>query len=321
VPELIYRPATLDDAELAADVMTRSVPWFPQDPVITRYRWERVRTGYAHGRFLAAREGKAIAYLDWVHGPWDKLPDRHCEVEVWLDVAEHELGLITEMWSWIAEQAMREDPGLLLAYCGEDEPLMLESLAHLGYKRERTERVWELDLERHGARLQGEAAASRDRVAATGIELTTLAAWQDPNKVAKLYELDSITRLDIPTSLPIVTESMADFESRMSGPDRRADRTWIALDQGRPVAMSYLKFPPVRGLVWTGYTASHPEYRGRGLARAVKLQSLGQAAEIGIPMVGTDNDAENTAMLHINETLGYVQRPGFVEHHKRVTNT
>jgi len=28
--------------------------------------------------------------------------------------------------------------------------------------------------------------------------------------------------------------------------------------------------------------------------------------------------AENAPMLHINETLGYVRRPGFVEHHKRV---
>ena len=83
--------------------------------------------------------------------------------------------------------------------------------------------------------------------------------------------------------------------------------------------MSYLKFPPVRGTVWTGYTCTHPDYRGRGIARAVKLQSLAQAAQLGVPVVCTDNDAENAPMLHINEMLGYVRRPGFVEHHKRVT--
>ena len=86
------------------------------------------------------------------------------------------------------------------------------------------------------------------------------------------------------------------------------------------MSMSYLKFPPVRGTVWTGFTCTHPDYRGRGIARAVKLQSLGQAAELGIPIVCTDNDSENAPMLHINETLGYVRRPGFVEHHKRVKN-
>jgi len=84
------------------------------------------------------------------------------------------------------------------------------------------------------------------------------------------------------------------------------------------MAMTYLKFPPVRGTVWTGYTCTHPDFRGRGIARAIKLQSLAQAAELGVPVVCTDNDAENAPMLHINERLGYHGRPGFVEHHKRV---
>ena len=315
-----YRPATLDDAALASDVMTRAYPPLPQDPVLTRYRWERVRSGYEYGRFLAHRAGEPIAFLGWIHGPWAKLPERHCEVEVWLDQKDHEVGLLTEMLSWIEERAMVEDPGILLAYCGEDEPVMLEGLGALGYTRERAEKVWELDLKAHGARLRAEAADSLDKAAEAGIRLTTLAAWDAADKVQRLYELDSITRQDIPSTVPILTESIEDFERRMSGPDRSPDRTWIAVDGERAVAMSYLRFPPVRGRVWTGYTASHPEYRGRGLARAVKLQSLRQAAELGVPIVGTDNDAANVAMLHINEQLGYIGRPGFVEHHKRVTN-
>jgi RimJ/RimL family protein N-acetyltransferase len=83
--------------------------------------------------------------------------------------------------------------------------------------------------------------------------------------------------------------------------------------------MSYLKFPPVRGLVFTGYTCADPDFRGRGIARAVKLQTLGQAVELGVPTVHTTNDSENAPMLHINEMLGYESRPGFVEHMKRVT--
>ena len=316
-----YRPATLDDAALASDVMTRAYPALAQDPLLTRYRWERVRSGYEYARFLAERDGEPIAFLDWIHGPWDKLPERHCEVEVWLDHELHQLDLLNGMWSWIEEQAMPEEPGILLAFCGEDEPVMLDSLASLGYERERAEKVWELDLKTHGARLRAEAADSAESAASAGIRLTTLAAWDAADKVRRLYELDSITRQDIPSTLPILTESIDDFERRMRGPDRWPERTWIALDGDRPVAMSYLRFPPVRGRVWTGYTASHPEYRGRGLARAVKLQSLGQASELGVPIVGTDNDAENAAMLHINERLGYVRRPGFVEHHKRGTKT
>ena len=84
--------------------------------------------------------------------------------------------------------------------------------------------------------------------------------------------------------------------------------------------MSFLRFPPVRGHVWTGFTCSHPDYRGRGIARAVKLQSLAQAIELGIPSVRTGNDSENAPMLHINEALGYHSRPGFASFVKRVSN-
>jgi GNAT superfamily N-acetyltransferase len=73
--------------------------------------------------------------------------------------------------------------------------------------------------------------------------------------------------------------------------------------------------------VWTGYTCSHPDYRGRGIAWAVKLQSLAQAIELGIPFVRTANDSENAPMLHINETLGYYSRPGFNSFEKRVSTT
>jgi GNAT superfamily N-acetyltransferase len=82
--------------------------------------------------------------------------------------------------------------------------------------------------------------------------------------------------------------------------------------------MSYLSYPPVRGVVWTAFTGTHRAYRGRGIARAVKLQTLAQAAELGVPEVRTDNDSENAPMLHINETLGYTTMPGYVSFVKRL---
>lgn len=78
------------------------------------------------------------------------------------------------------------------------------------------------------------------------------------------------------------------------------------------------RFPPVRGRVWTGYTCCHPDHRGRGLARAVKLQSLAQAIDLGVPAVFTDNDSQNAPILHINEELGYAPRAGLISLLKRV---
>lgn len=316
--DLVYRPATLDDAVLAADLMTAAYPRLPEDPIITRYRWERTRRGWSFGRFIAEMDGRPIAFLDWLHGPPEQDPERHCEVSVYLDVAELDVDLLTSMWRWLAGQAEVTGSRVLEGYCGEDEPEMLEAMARAGFIRDRQEKVWELDLMLHGARLIREARNAKATMADEGITLLTAAAWPDPDALKKLHVLDGATRNDMPSTFPSLPETFEDFTQRVNSPDRPHDRWWIALDADRPVAMSYLKFPPVRGPVWTGYTASDREYRGRGIARAVKLQTLAQAAELGIPAVHTDNDSENAPMLHINEDLGYSSRAGFVSHLKRV---
>jgi RimJ/RimL family protein N-acetyltransferase len=318
VIEPVLRPATLDDAALAADLMTASYPVYAQDPVVTRYRWKRSRRGWSLGRYIAEVDGEPIAFLDWLHGPPEQDPDRHCEVSVYLDMARLDLDLLTFLWQWVSTQAALDGSRILEGYCGEDEPEMLEAMAHVGFERDREERVWELDLGQHGDRLAGEAREAKAEAAARGIELLTVARWADPAALAKLHALDDATRMDIPTTFPILPETLDDFVFRASAPDRPHDRWWIALDGDRPVATSYLRFPPVRGSVWTGYTCSDPAYRGRGIARAVKLQSLAQASELGVPFVYTDNDAENAPMLHINEKLGYRLRPGLVGLLKRV---
>ena len=316
-----YRAIGFDEAAHASDIMTAAYPAMPQDPVMTEVRWRTPREGYSVGRFIASVGGHDAAFLAWMHGPWDKLPDRHCEVELWLDRAVLRPDLVHEMWAWIGTQAEGDGARLLLAYAAEDEHESLAALADLGYTRERTEKVWELDLKANGARLVDEAAEARERMTDEGIRLLPLAEWDDPEKDHKVHELNSLTMQDVPHTLPILPETFADFQKRLYTPDRPPDRFWLAVREDRLVAMSNLKFPPVRGTVWTGYTCTHPDFRGRGIARAVKLQTLAQAVELGVPFVCTDNDSENAPMLHINERLGYHRRPGFVEHHKRVSKS
>lgn len=312
------RHATLDDAALAADLMTASYPAFPRDPVITRYFWERPRNGWAIGRFIAEIDEGPVAYVDWAHAPREQDEDRQCHVNVALDRAFTEIELLTFLWQWVTDQAAAGGSRVLEAYAAEDEAESLEALTRIGYQRDRYEKVWELDLEAHGGRLVAEAGAARARVAAEGYELTTAAAWPAANKWEALHLLDITTQKDIPTTFPIIPETLEDFLERAGAPDRPPDRRWMAIRGQAPVAMSYLRYPPVRGCVWTGYTCCHPDHRGRGIARAVKLQTLAQAVALGVPAVYTDNDSQNAPMLHINEGLGYTRRPGFVSLVKRV---
>jgi GNAT superfamily N-acetyltransferase len=319
MPDPAFRPATMDDVALAADLMTSSYPAEPEDPLVAGYRWAHPRDGWSIRRFIGERERRPIGYAVVSHGPWDQVPERHCNVEVHVDRAVESIELLTASLTWIEEQALADGGLILHAYAAEDEPNVLNTLVRLGYEQDRREKVWELDFRVHGARLLAEAESARAKMEKEHIELLTLSEWSGPDTLEKLHALDEITVQDVPHSVPLLPQTFQNFLDRMSSPDRPPDRLWLARHVDRAVALSFLRFPPIRGNVWTGYTCSHPEYRGRGIARAVKLQSLAQAVELGIPFVRTDNDSENAPMLHINKTLGYDPRPGFVNFTKRVS--
>lgn len=319
--EITYRPATLVDAALAADLETAAYPDLPQDPVLMRYQWENPRQNLSSGRFIAENERRPVAYLSWRHGPWTTGQEWFCEVRVDLDRSALTAELTAELFSWICARAVAEGAEQLIAYAAEDEPEMLAVIERQGFARDRVDRLWELDLRANSQGLAEEAKRARDKAAGQGIEFVTLAAWPNPKKVELAYELDALTRRDIPRTAPMVEDTLEDFQRRANTPGRHDDRWWVALHEDRPVAMSYLFFPPVRGPVSTGYTCTHPEYRGRGLAHAIKLQTLAQAVDLGVPRVVADNDGENAPMLRINEKLGYRSRPGFVGHLKRVSKS
>src|SRR5487761_184435 len=315
---LVFWPAALEDAELASDLITASYPELPEDPVLKHYFWGHPRTQWRTSRLIAELDGEPAALVGWTHGPWEHLPARNCYVEVYLDRARLGIELALLLIERVATDAQADGALVLEAQVVEDEAVMIEALDRLGYERDRTEKVWELDLAKHGQRLVAEAHAARAKALAEGIAMMTLADWDNPDSLRELHALAELTRLDVPMSYPIPPQTYESFVERMNTPDRRQDRVWVASDSDTPVALSFLRFPPVRGQVWTGYTCTHPEYRGRGLARAVKLQTLAQAAELGIGSVLTDNDSENAPMLHINEALGYDARRGFISFVKRV---
>ena len=50
-----------------------------------------------------------------------------------------------------------------------------------------------------------------------------------------------------------------------------------------------------------------------GVARALKLETVMQAIALGTAHVRTENDGENAPILHLNEEMGYVRIPGWVQ--------
>jgi GNAT superfamily N-acetyltransferase len=83
------------------------------------------------------------------------------------------------------------------------------------------------------------------------------------------------------------------------------DGSFGAVVDGRVAAVSLVLANPETHRAANMFTGTSRAYRGRGLARAVKLASTRWARENGITTMVTTNDETNASMLAVNRRLGY----------------
>jgi GNAT superfamily N-acetyltransferase len=191
-------------------------------------------------------------------------------------------------------------------------------VAH-GYREERKSKAWLLDLVAQGERLASMAAESRAKMREQGITVQTIDRDSDPEKLHKIHEMSEEAASDVPTTIPHVRQSFDVFVKWFDAPSVRLDRMWIAREGDDIVGISVLSYPPTRGNVWTDWTATARKVRGRGVARALKLETVMQAVALGVKSVRTENDGENAPILHLNEQMGYTRIPGWTQFLKDAT--
>ncbi|MFB6892341.1 GNAT family N-acetyltransferase [Kitasatospora sp. NPDC056327] len=136
-----------------------------------------------------------------------------------------------------------------------------------------------------------------------GVELRPASDFAaDPHPVF-LVEADA--GQDEPGEVPM---DAADYEEWLAGewhrPDHDRDLTVVAVVDGVPAAFSAVSTDGGERY-WSSFTACRREFRGRGLSKLAKLESLRRARAAGLRFAYTSNDATNAPMLAINAWLGY----------------
>lgn len=177
-----------------------------------------------------------------------------------------------------------------------------------GYRDCRVERLSSVDPREVD---YAEPDALEAALAAEGLRVEPLEALR--NRPADLHALDAATAVDVPADHP---EDDLRYEEWLVGTYAEPDLSWdgsrVAFQGDRPVAFTLLQVEPDTGRAENDMTGTLREYRGRGLARLVKLSALRWAAENGVVDLWTGNDETNTAMLAVNERLGYRPRARLV---------
>jgi GNAT superfamily N-acetyltransferase len=316
--DLVFRPAGLGDAAFAADVDTAVRPHGPRDPKVYEYWWAQPDENWVFARFVVAHAGRPVGYAIAEHPRWDLQPERYGSVDGNLLPTHRTRPALDSVFASMEERVIADGAKILAAWAYEDDPLRSETLTSRGYHEDRRSRRWELDLIANRDRLLAMTEESRARMKKEGVRMLTLADDDDPKVIEKIWRLSEEAGDDVPTTEPRVPEEMASYSRWVNAPEIHRDRFWIARVGDDVVGVSVLGYPPVRGFVGTEWTATARALRGRGIARALKCETVAQAIALGVDRVRTGNDAANDPILHINETMGYRLMSGGIKYARPV---
>jgi len=153
-----------------------------------------------------------------------------------------------------------------------------------------------------------------ERIKSSNLRIVTLADLGSTEETRyKLWEIEHITDHDIPGLDPAVLPSWEDArESWYQAPWFDPHAEFLALDGDRFVGASGLA--EMATGVWSIlHTCTLREYRGRGIATALKALATNHAKNRGSRLLKTNNHSENEAMLAINRRFGFQPMPGWIE--------
>ena len=306
VGEFELTPLDVDrDAAFVADVDTEVRRDDPEDPVLLRHWWTLMAADAIVTRYIVSLGGERVGYAFVRHLPWERMPERFASAGCELRPKVRTEGRLGALQGHLESDLVREGAKKVTSWAWDYDAVRIAMLGARGYREERRQRFWELDLVRNRERIERTAAESRERMKKEGIRVLTLEQDHDPKRWEKLKRMSDEAEDDVPTTVPHVPMAMSEWMKWFESPGLRPDRIWLAREGDDIVGISQLSYPPVRGVVATDWTGTARKVRGRGVARALKCETLMQAIALGVDRVRTDNDSANAPILHINETMGY----------------
>lgn len=300
------RPFQHQDADyrVMADVYNALAPDAPLSAIEWRIRDELHNPNLPLCRWIGELDGRAGGYAEYYQPTWCADPT-HLEMQIVVHPAVQGRGLGRALWQHLQMAWQPLQPHHIWLEVREDWQAGLTFAGRRQFHESR--RVWvsRLDLATFDPQ---PFSGSIERVTAQQIELISFAALAtaDQGFWQQLYEFERQTTCDVPSPFP-VTMPIYDQWIKFYQPDHGAlwEGSFAAVHEGQIVGISTLETINDSTDVEVGFTAVRRDYRGRGIALALKLCTIAYAGAQGLSGIRTDNDSTNLAMWHINERLGF----------------
>jgi GNAT superfamily N-acetyltransferase len=314
------------DADRLVEIANKNAPERVRSADDWRYydaQWDS--TKFERYRFAAEldtgpQRGLLVASGGVSHMPWQFHPRKY-GINVQVDPDYQRRGIGGALFDLLIDELRARDALLCRAGTRESRPHVIEFLTHRGFVE--IQRYWESRL--HVPSFDfAPFAGAEERTAREGITITTLAEERrrDPSEalLRRLYEVETEMLMDVPLPEPFTPTSFDDFlRLGVNSPNILPEAWFLAKDGDQYVGESALwrqrAEPDVLG---QGFTGVRREYRGKGVAMALKLQTVKYAKEHGIREIRTGNNTRNRPMLRINEAMGFVKQPVEIEYEKKL---
>jgi mycothiol synthase len=151
--------------------------------------------------------------------------------------------------------------------------------------------------------------ATITRLERSGFRFLSYDNLQSAESDIKLLELKREIDRDVLSFEPIVPSGSVDI----LGEEYVGSGLIVALNEdGEFVGMASLRRTSTDGGLSCGLTGVRREYRGRGIATALKVRSLDVAKAMGMTEIGTGGGGANSPMKRVNERLGFKVEPAWV---------
>ena len=243
--------------------------------------------------------GKMVGYGMAVSGPWDPiLKPGHFEITIQVDREWMNQGIGSRLFNELTQFAM--DHGGIVLQCGVRETAVadLAWLEKRGFVKKLHTFESQLDL----------STVQNKNIDGLGVMFTSFAEYpQDDEWLRRFFDFWWELAIDAPGMEGKTQPEFQIMKKQFTDIDREG--FILAVDGDRWIGMSLI-IKESDDMFYNSLTGVHRDYRGKGLALAVKLKAIDYAKQKGAKFIRTHNDSQNVPMLYVNEKLGYEKKPG-----------
>ena len=308
---VLIRPFTPHDYPALAHIANAAFPEYPTSAEEMEFGDTHRNPKCRQSRWMAEQGGHLVGFGDYTQRANAYHPRRFS-----IDVMVHPECLGKGLGKALYEQVMAAleplDPLSVRAHTREDMTRSVRFFQDRGFVEDMRSFESRLDVQAFDPSPYTDTEA---RMQAHGIEFETLRELEHlPDHWQKHHALSHELNADVPSPEPYTSVAKDLWLQRLRDhPGLLRDAYLFALHDGEYIGLTLLRSSQGSDDLYTGLTGVKRDFRRQGIALALKLNAIAWAKAQGRTRIKTWNESNNRGMLGINERLGFVRQPAWLD--------